>query len=327
LAESRNVRRGLPLVVVALVLTAGCSGVFGGESPQETTGAVTPVPVSTDGGSPTATPTPTPPAARHPPGVTERGKVYATVLEAAHRDVLQDRSYTFVWRGTLPNDTGVPKAFNSTVQVVNDTRYYEESLTAENQWQQYGDDTGWYKRSFNETRNEWNVTYSRSDEVSRDALYATFATGFIPNDRNARDISVVERGDRTFFRLFFTEPPDRFGQPGTASVSNYSLTAYVTPEGLVRTTVITYDYTSNSTGRTHGANVRITYRDVGETFVEEPPWVERFKTMMVLGKVEPAPTPPAKTTNTPPPQETTPTATPGNVTSATTDNTTATPGQ
>ena len=79
-------RRALGTVlVVVLVVLAGCSGVFGGG--DGSTETVTPAAVPTD--EATATPAP-----RLVPGVTKRGIESPRALVAAHQSFLQNRSFT-----------------------------------------------------------------------------------------------------------------------------------------------------------------------------------------------------------------------------------------
>ncbi|EMA55527.1 MULTISPECIES: hypothetical protein [Halococcus] len=75
------------VLVVVLVVLAGCSGVFGGDGGGESTPTVTPMTVPTD----EPTPTPVPQLA---PGLTGQGIENASALVAAHSSFLQNRSFT-----------------------------------------------------------------------------------------------------------------------------------------------------------------------------------------------------------------------------------------
>jgi hypothetical protein len=86
-------RRALGMILIAaLVVLAGCSGVLGGGGggPTET---VTPAAVPTD------EPTPTP-APRLAPGITGEGIENPSVLVAAHKSFFENRSFTIRWNST-----------------------------------------------------------------------------------------------------------------------------------------------------------------------------------------------------------------------------------
>ncbi|EMA46952.1 hypothetical protein [Halococcus saccharolyticus] len=83
------------VLVVVLIVLAGCSGVFGGDGGGESTPTVTPMTVPTD----EPTPTPVPQLA---PGLTGQGIENASALVAAHSSFLQNRSFT-----TRTNVTGL----------------------------------------------------------------------------------------------------------------------------------------------------------------------------------------------------------------------------
>ena len=88
-------RRALgTMLVVVLVVLAGCSGVFGGDG-DDSTETVTPAAVPTD--KPTPTPVP-----QFAPGLTGEGIENPRVLVGAHTSVLRNRSFTL-----RSNSTGV----------------------------------------------------------------------------------------------------------------------------------------------------------------------------------------------------------------------------
>lgn len=97
------------VVVVLVVVLAGCSGVFGGSN--QSTATVTPTAVPTD--QPTATPTP-----QYPPGVTAKGISHAKVLINARMSSVRNRSFTRRSNTTFINSNGTdPIRLSRTLRV------------------------------------------------------------------------------------------------------------------------------------------------------------------------------------------------------------------
>ena len=80
-------RRSLALIGVCVLLTAGCSGFLGGETPTSPTTTTTPAPIPSD----TVTPDR---SVRQVPGLTEQGVENPFALGRAHHAVLSNVSYT-----------------------------------------------------------------------------------------------------------------------------------------------------------------------------------------------------------------------------------------
>lgn len=261
---------GRPVVVAALLVFAGCAGVsFGGggaETPRET---LTPVPVS-----PTEESVATSPPVERPPGVSRGGIVDARRLRDAHESFVSDRSYR--WRlvyaldGPEQAGTAFERGFTRRavvepgrflVRQVEDDRPLNQSL--------FVDDTGGYLRTVegNATRNETLADPGqREDYVPGGQLIERFLAGLDPN------VTRVERAGTTYYRLHARAGvPPTIRQTG-ATVSNYSVTAYVTPEGFVRSMTVTFERSWNA--REERVYVRFYYDRVGSANVERPRWVD-----------------------------------------------------
>lgn len=272
----------LAVVVVALVLLAGCGGVSLGESGPETPEkTLTPVPLSANGtDARTGTPS------ERPPGVSAGGVVDTRRLHEAHDSFLADRSY----RWTLDYDLAGPGRAGAEfdqgflrwavvepdrflVRQANDGELVNQSL--------FVNESGGYLRTV-----EGNVTHNRTiarpgtseEYVPSGQIIERFLTGMNPN------VTRVERRGRTYYRLH-----DSTGLPPTmerlaTEISNYSVTAYVTPEGFVRSMSVTFDRSWG--GGYERVSIRFYYEAVGSARVERPAWVAD------LPPVTPTPTPP-----------------------------------
>lgn len=252
-------------LVVALVALAGCSGLFGaGSGAGETPDAddVTPAPVpgetATDGAG-------GPPFADPPPGIGPNGTVDPDRLGRAHDAVLANQSFTVRVR------TNQVRAADGTVEyalaVRNESTYLVRDGT-DGQSLVYVDPSGRFERSRTFRNGSAELTGEVTVRPPGDAPLVLGATAHLA----ARDPEVrrVERDGQTFYRLYSTTPPDVF-----EGASNYSVTAYVRPDGLVRTVDVTYDRQIGR-GQSH-VETRWTYTDVGSTTVVAPNWVRRAK--------------------------------------------------
>ena len=94
-----------------------------------------------------------------------------------------------------------------------------------------------------------------------------FLTGLDPT------VSVVERAGETYYRLsaIGQGAPPTLREVNTRIV-DYSVTAYVTPDGFVRTLVVAYSRQSNT--ETQRISIRFRYGAVGSTSVSKPAWLD-----------------------------------------------------
>jgi len=255
------------LVFVALVALAGCGAApLGGNTPDDPTETLTPVPVSTE--TPTSTP------GERPPGVTPSGTVDAARLRTAHESFLDGRSYE--WRLVYdlqdPEDPTAVEGFTRRV-FVDDDRFFVEQRDGDRPvvHSLFVDETGGYLRRVdgNETTTETTLDPGvATDYAVGGGLIERFLTGM------NTDVNTTERDGETYYRLHATgTPPPALRRLGTA-VSDYRVTAYVSLEGFVRTLVVRYDRVWNE--NREGVYLRVDYSGVGTTSVEEPDWVDEL---------------------------------------------------
>jgi hypothetical protein len=285
------------LVLVALVALAGCGAVpLGGDTPADPTETLTPVPVSTE--TPTSTPT------DRPPGVAPNGTVNAARLREAHESFLDGRSYE--WRLVFdlqdPEDPTAVEGFTRQAFVDGDRFFVEQR--DENQpvvQSLFVNETGGYLRRVtgNETRTETTLDPGvAADYAVGGRLIGRFLTGMNAN------VTTAERNGETYYRLHATgTAPPALRQLGTA-VSDYRATAYVSPEGFVRTLVVRYDRVWNE--NREGVYVRFDYSGIGTTGVEKPDWVDELD--------PPTPDPPPSVVTSTPGETPNRTSTPGETT-------------
>lgn len=284
-----TLRPALVVAVAVVVVLAGCGAApFGSDARATPAETLTPVPVSTPEVS-SSTPV------RRPPGVSLDGTIDATRLREAHVDAITDRSY----RWTLDYDVDTPgrsepifeQGFTRRAIVepdrflvwqVDDGEPLNQSL--------FVNETGGYLRTVqgNVTRNETLVRPGTSESyLASGQIVERFLSGMDP------DVTRVEHEGTTYYRLH-----DRTGLPPllerlAATIRNYSVTAYVTPEGFVRSMTVSYERYWDSDFEY--VSIRFYYDDVGSATVDRPAWVDG------LSLATPTPTPDATTTPEPAP--------------------------
>jgi hypothetical protein len=293
----------LTLAVTGLVVLAGCSAVPLGGQATDSTQTLTPVPVERTESTPTQSPTP---VADPPPGVFTNGTVYVDRLVFAHINYVRDRSYRWTFSTNRTNDD--PNASNQQfvrrAAVDGDTYLFREASPDTNTSQSlfFEDGMGYARITTDDTTEFRPVgdSVEGSQYLLVDTAIERFLTGL------SFEVDVVQRDGQTFYRLY---APDGPVPPAVRSdrsrVWNYTATAYVTPEGFVRTLAVDYDREFGSVSE--DVSVRLRYTDVESTALTRPDWV---------GRITPRPTtaPPTNATTTAPPSRT---ATPP--TDATTD--------
>ncbi|MFC7138958.1 hypothetical protein ACFQMA_03790 [Halosimplex aquaticum] len=279
------------VVLVALVLLSGCSAVpFGSDSQQGApTDTVTPVPVTDADGGATATAT----AADLPPGVSADGSVNAIELARAHSAYVENRSYTWF----VDYDTGeqdfLGGVFTRRAVVGNGSFFVQQaSLGSGANTSLYVNESGGFLRSTegNETRYDLiEVPGDHSQYVFADAAIRRFLNG-------ARfAVTTVERGGQTYYRLYTADGPvpDTLASSSVA-IRNYSATAYVTPDGFVRSLSVEYDRFVG--GDRSDVSFRYDYSGVGESTPRAPTWIGNVSRRSTPEPVQPGTTAPNGTT-------------------------------
>ncbi|PSP63661.1 hypothetical protein BRC79_11080 [Halobacteriales archaeon QH_8_67_27] len=256
--------RTLAVVAALAVAMAGCSAVVPTDNGGRPSTTATPAPVPGD----TATATPDPSL---PPGVYANGSVSPGALGLAHDEELRGQSFT--WRVEYErrnrDDGAVVDSVSKRMRVGPDGSYLlrTERSTGERQTV-YAGETGTYLRSvFENVSTERELDYEfdhRRHLLTPQSLYR-----YLPSD--SATVTRVRRGDRLFYRVHVTTPPLGVSNRHPKQVvRNYSATAYLTPEGLVRTLAVRYDYRLR--GEAVSLSLRTEHRRVGETTVERPDW-------------------------------------------------------
>ncbi|WP_123539384.1 hypothetical protein [Halosimplex salinum] len=263
-----------PLVVVALVCLAGCGTLIGDDADSGET--LTPAPV------PSVTPTDTTERVL-PPGVSGGGRLDLDELAAAHRDALANRSYVWrEWRGS--HDPGVTETDD--LLLVRSAR-----VAAEDRYRYWADsylvDLGMRTR-FVHNYSEYvtgGVGYARlspsgAEPVEVRRLPAPSASDRVGDETApairrylslpAEDVTVtvLRRGDPARYRI----DGHTATVPGANPVRNYSVTAVVSADGLLRSLSVSY-----RTDRPDGPTVvryRFELSELGGTTVGPPDWYD-----------------------------------------------------
>jgi hypothetical protein len=88
------------------------------------------------------------------------------------------------------------------------------------------------------------------------------------------DVTTVEQDGRTFYRLYAQSGPlPRATSDLSGPLLDVSITAYITPDGFVRTLTVEYD--SPEVGLRERVRIRYDYAGLGETTVAEPVWLQQ----------------------------------------------------
>jgi hypothetical protein len=258
------------LLVVVVVVGAGCSAVPFGDADPGVAETVTPVPVPDERATATDPPTAT---GRLPPGVAANGTLDLAALVDAHRTVLGDQS--FAWTVDFDTATGVSapagQQFRRQVRVDDESYLVDQTVPGPTPNRTlYVDDSGAFLRTEFGNGSADAVVVARSDYESYVFTRAAL-TQYL--DSLTVDATTVERDGRTFYRLYSAgERPPAYASDQPALVTNYTATVYVTPEGLVRTLAVSYDRGREEMQR--HVSVRYDYTEVGTTNVTRPDWVD-----------------------------------------------------
>ncbi|WP_435147693.1 hypothetical protein [Halobaculum sp. P14] len=269
------------VAVAVLVVTAGCGAVGGPGGSGDDARTVNPALRET----PTATATPTP---GPPPGVG-RGNVSVWVVTNAHEDALDGRSVTVRYRRTVVAANGTALAtVTETRRRDGDALLYElrtgganPNAVAVPSWNA----SVWTNGTWTATRRvfgergppgedgsggavrygtvDGRPAWSGVDGTGADLLRATLAP------LTLEYAGTTTRGGERLFVLRATDAWAADGYP--SGVSNVSLAAFVTADGVVRSYRLRYDAVYGGVRATSTARFRVT--GVGTTTVDRPAWV------------------------------------------------------
>lgn len=273
--------RRATVVVALVVLLSGCSGLTGGAD-----------------STPTLTPADTPATSSYPPGIDESGVVSPDALAAAHEERDDDLSYTLVSNRTVRFGNGTVRGeFRLRVALAENRSYLATISTAGAEGPvllgsppataTYWSNGETYARVLTRNGRTTYNTFTPPDQYAGTWRFWTRTVAFggrsgyagqtvretfsaIPTRLDGR-----ERVDGTTrFRLTGGKATSTdFAAPEVDAVRNLTLVATVDRDGFVHHIHYRFD------GRIDGVSVRvertITYRDVGNTTVEKPPWLGR----------------------------------------------------
>jgi len=289
------------VLVAALVALAGCSGFVGGGTDEATptpTSDVTAVPV-TDTPTPAAerSATRTPPSSL-PPGVSANGTVDTGLLAWTHDRALANRSYTWSFKLIREATDAAADGDETRLELTRDADAFLVDQPAPD---------GTDDRALYVANGTGYLAYLAGDETTvlrtddpGDVDRYDYSTRLIIRYMTGPtfDVRTVERDGRVFYRLYAQSGPlPRVAETFDAPVSNFSATAYVTPDGFVRTLAVRYDRPEAASRER--VRIRFDYTAVGETAVTEPDWLDEATPVTAT----PAPTatdsatPPASTAN------------------------------
>lgn len=243
------------LLVVALVVLAGC-GSLASEPEPEPTQTLTPAPV------PEPTPTPSDPL---PPGVTTSGVTDRDALVAAHTAALANRSFTLRVRISRGDETNL-----RLLRVEDARRYYyrDETQAVEGARTEFVRGQFRYARTVESLAGLQFGRYLGADYADRYGQVPGKTLGSYLPAGNATVLRTTAGGQRRY-ELRADRPPEREVNPRR----NYTVRATVRPDGFV--TALEASYVLPHDGGETNVTVTVEYSDLGATTVDPPDWVVR----------------------------------------------------
>lgn len=255
-----------PMVVLSVVLLlAGCGAPsFGTVSSPTASETLTPLPVPTRGEASTPI--------ERPPGVSDTF-IDTNRLHQAHDAFLANRSYS--WRldydfdGPAQDNSAFDRGFKRCVSVEGESFFIRQAENSGTLSQSvFVDGSGGYLQVVedNVTRRETlEDPGTEHDYITSGRSIERFLAGIDPS------VTPIERRGTVYYRIY-----DRNGVPPTlrrleTPVNNYSVTAYVTSDGFVRSMTVYFERLWEV--GTERISFRFNYNSVGETNVERPSWV------------------------------------------------------
>lgn len=288
------------VIVVGLVLLSGCSAVsFGdGGQPSAPTETVTPVPITDAERTSTETAT----RVDLPPGVHADGSVNAGALSRAHNRSLENQTYTWLVDYDTGEEDFVGGVFTRRA-VVGDQSFFVEqvSLGPGANTSLYVNESDGFLRAAEDNGTRYDLLRIPGD-VEEYVFAGEAIRRFLGG--GTFDVTAIEREGQVYYRLHAADGP----VPTTLASSsivirNYTATAYVTPDGFVRSLTAEYDRVID--GERSHVSFRYDYSALGESTPTAPSWV---------GEVRQRTTPEPTAPETPTPNGTTATATPNGAT-------------
>lgn len=274
------------VVVVLLLVLAGCSGFGGSSGPTTPSTTLTPVDVPERSTAVGATPRPSTPEDRLASGLAESGVFDPFALAGAHRSALANRSYTKTTRATLSGPNGTLRSVTREMRVAAGGRRYHLVETS-------ASDPAYPVRSFAPRLEIWyddgpalfrvgtgeNVTY----RVGMTGTLGGPVGDISGHDRLVGLYGTVDRwrvtaGAEDTWILESREPPDADVLQVPVLVEeprDPRLQVVVTTEGRVVSHRLTYE--ANFEGTPVAVTRRVQFTNVGETVVDQPAWYDEAR--------------------------------------------------
>lgn len=251
------------LLVAILVVTSGCSALFGSNG-------ATPTPQFTPAPVPTEEPTPTP-VPLLAPGLTNHGLTNASALRESHTKFLANTSFTVreVWLLKLPNGSVAARRVVTTrvegtsVYIVANYTGFPHPISERETW--YGEN-----RSFTRTVYNNSISYSRLSREGPSHIEPIPQPGAYFNHVFEPWMNpVVERRSRNGTTFYYLEKSIR------DSGSNITISARIDPRGFIRSYTVREPISSPYPVPNASRSVRtIQIIDIGTTTVEQPAWYD-----------------------------------------------------
>jgi len=273
--------RGVVVVVVALVVLSGCSGLFG----------------SSDSSPETVTPAPLPTDSEFPTGVDATGVTDATALAATQEVTLENTSYTLVTNRTVRGANGSVRSSIEVQLRLSSARNYHAEISVRGpdaplvigepptRAEYWANDEEYIRRQVIDNRTEYS-RYGPSEEYVGTWRFwlGTVALDIDPETDLRKTLEsfetcVAERAtvdDSERIHVVGTEPiSEDFvdDQSDVVSVGNATVHAFVTESGFVESYYVVYD-AELADGSSVSVRRSVRYSTLGNTTVDRPPWYE-----------------------------------------------------
>lgn len=284
-------RAALMMLLVCLAVAPGCSALSG--SPGGDSETLTPVPVTTEDTTPAGGSDDSGESGRLPPGIRSNGTVDVDRLVAAHESFVANRTYRWEFSYGVSGGSGpFTPNFTQTVSVGDERVLVRRTYAGRlgNQTLLVGENDG-YLRSVRSRDMQVRT-------VEEPGTHRSLAFSGQVLERLLTGVTAVDADGQTYYRVHAADAavPPRVRE-GTSAVREYAVTAYITPEGFVRSVATSYERIEPRGGGSR-VTARYDYTTLGGVTVERPDW---------------APVPSDLPTDGPPARTTTPSATtPGN---------------
>lgn len=213
-----------------------------------------------------------------PPGVNETGITNLSALAAAHERAVGTQSYT-LWLDLYRSEAGVPNGErlqrDMDIAVAGERYLLRTELENESGHRRpvqtvYHDGTSWYLADHANRSTSYRQLSTKPSMVAPDP--SRLRRALVVDYLSAVETTVTEVDQNGAVRYqIFGEGQSSAWRSRT--VSNYTVTATVTSEGLVRRLTVSADIRTR-TG-SYDARMEVAYDRFGETTVEAPEWVSR----------------------------------------------------